>query len=49
MAPTEILAEQHFKTFTKTLEGANINVALLTGSLTKKKKDEKTSAPGTVG
>ncbi|MBQ1186454.1 MAG: ATP-dependent DNA helicase RecG [Clostridia bacterium] len=40
MAPTEILAEQHFKTFVKTLEGANINVALLTGSLTKKKKDE---------
>ncbi len=39
MAPTEILAEQHFKTFAKIFDSAGINVALLTGSLTKKKKD----------
>ena len=39
MAPTEILAEQHFKSFSSVLEGSGINVALLTGSLTKKKKD----------
>lgn len=40
MAPTEILAEQHFKTFSSVLNNHNINVALLTGSLTKKKKEE---------
>lgn len=40
MAPTEILAEQHFKTFCSVLEQSGINIALLTGSLTKKKKDE---------
>ena len=40
MAPTEILAEQHFKTFSSVLGDCGINVALLTGSLTKKKKDE---------
>lgn len=39
MAPTEILAEQHFKTFAKIFDSVGINVALLTGSLTKKKKD----------
>ncbi|MBQ5910664.1 MAG: ATP-dependent DNA helicase RecG [Clostridia bacterium] len=40
MAPTEILAEQHYKTFQNTFEGTNIKVDLLTGSLTKKKKEE---------
>lgn len=40
MAPTEILAEQHYKSFSSVLEKSGINVALLTGSLTKKKKDE---------
>lgn len=40
MAPTEILAEQHFKTFEKFFENTYIKVALLTGSLSKKKKDE---------
>ena len=40
MAPTEILAEQHFKNFSSLLEKSGIRVALLTGSLTKKKKDE---------
>ncbi len=39
MAPTEILAEQHFKTFSAFFENTGITVALLTGSLTKKKKD----------
>ena len=39
MAPTEILAEQHFDTFSAFFEGTDITVALLTGSLTKKKKD----------
>ncbi len=40
MAPTEILAEQHFKTFSKLFADANISVALLTGSLSKAKKDK---------
>ena len=40
MAPTEILAEQHFKTFSNFFETTDIRVALLTGSLSKKKKDE---------
>jgi len=33
MAPTEILAEQHFKNFRRLLEGMNINVLLLTSSV----------------
>ncbi len=40
MAPTEILAEQHYKSFSSVLEKSGMGVALLTGSLTKKKKDE---------
>ncbi len=32
MAPTEILANQHFQTITKLLDGINLNVRLLTGS-----------------
>lgn len=32
MAPTEILAQQHFKTITRFLAGMNINLKLLTGS-----------------
>lgn len=32
IAPTEILAKQHFTSITKMLEGLNINVELLTGS-----------------
>jgi ATP-dependent DNA helicase RecG len=32
MAPTEILAEQHFRTFTKMLGSLPVNVELLTGS-----------------
>ncbi|NDV96826.1 ATP-dependent DNA helicase RecG [Dysgonomonas sp. 521] len=40
MAPTEILATQHYQTVTESLKGLNINVELLTGS-TRKAKREK--------
>ena len=40
MAPTEILAQQHFKTFTKMLEGLPVNISLLTGSTRKAKREE---------
>jgi len=40
MAPTEILAEQHYKTLTDFLKGLNIRVGLLTGSLTYKQKKD---------
>lgn len=40
MAPTEILAEQHYKTFLSITENTGIRCALLTGSLTKKQKSE---------
>ncbi|MDR2814117.1 MAG: ATP-dependent DNA helicase RecG [Prevotellaceae bacterium] len=40
MAPTEILATQHFKSVTEMLHGMSINVALLTGS-TKKPERRK--------
>ncbi len=39
MAPTEILAEQHFKTFKSFFEGSGISVELLCGSMTKKQKE----------
>ena len=38
MAPTEILAEQHFKTFTHLFDRTGITVSLLTGSATKHQK-----------
>ncbi|MBE6735139.1 MAG: ATP-dependent DNA helicase RecG [Ruminococcaceae bacterium] len=38
MAPTEILAEQHFATLQKLFKDTNISVGLLTGSLTASKK-----------
>lgn len=38
MAPTEILARQHFETFSKLLENTDIKVALLTGSLKESEK-----------
>ena len=38
MAPTEILAEQHFKSITRLLAGSKIRVALLTGSLSPTEK-----------
>lgn len=40
MAPTEILAEQHFKSINKTLSKFNINIAMLTASMKKKEKDK---------
>ncbi len=39
MAPTEILAFQHFKTISGFLEGLNINIRLLTGSTKKSERD----------
>lgn len=39
MAPTEILAEQHYNTLKKFFDGTGITVELLIGSATKKKKD----------
>ncbi len=40
MAPTEILATQHYGTLSKFFDNTDIRVALLTGSLRKKQKDE---------
>lgn len=40
MAPTEILATQHFETLSGFLSPLGINVALLTGSMTAKQKKE---------
>lgn len=39
MAPTEILANQHLETITAFLQGTGVNVALLTGSTTKKQRE----------
>ena len=39
MAPTEILATQHFSNLKDIFKDYNLNVALLTGSTTKKEKD----------
>ncbi len=38
MAPTEVLAIQHYKNFIKLMEGSNVNIALLTGSTKKKER-----------
>ncbi|MBQ6163066.1 MAG: ATP-dependent DNA helicase RecG [Clostridia bacterium] len=40
MAPTEVLAGQHFRTFLNFFDGTEIRVAALSGSMTKKSKDE---------
>ncbi|MGM9522392.1 MAG: ATP-dependent DNA helicase RecG [Oscillospiraceae bacterium] len=40
MAPTEILAEQHYKTLSTLLEPLGMNVVLLTGALTAKARRE---------
>lgn len=40
MAPTEVLANQHFKELTGLFEPYGIHVALLTGSMTAKEKRE---------
>ena len=39
MAPTEILAEQHYKKFSQWLAPLNINIAWLTGSQSKKERE----------
>jgi len=38
MAPTEILAQQHYRSISKFLDGLDINVQLLTGSTKKKER-----------
>ncbi|MDR3180436.1 MAG: ATP-dependent DNA helicase RecG, partial [Prevotellaceae bacterium] len=40
MAPTEILAQQHYESISKFIEGTNIRVGLLTGSTKKKGRRE---------
>ena len=40
MAPTEILAQQHFEGFNELLEGTDIKISLLTGSVKSKEKKE---------
>lgn len=40
MAPTEILAKQHYKTFTKTLQKYSFNIQFIAGSTPKKQKEE---------
>ncbi|MEG2337720.1 MAG: ATP-dependent DNA helicase RecG [Clostridium sp.] len=40
MAPTEILARQHFESISESLKDFNINIEILTGSNTKKQKRE---------
>lgn len=40
MAPTEILAQQHFTTLTELLQGLNIEIELLTGSVKKSQRNE---------
>ena len=44
MAPTEILARQHFATFTRMLEGLDVRVAILTGS--SKQRERRKSLEG---
>ena len=50
MAPTEILATQHYINLVKFLKGTKVNVALLTGSTPKKEKNEiyKGLSDGTI-
>ena len=40
MAPTEVLAAQHYESFTELLESYDIKIALLTGSTKTKEKRE---------
>lgn len=40
MAPTEVLAQQHYKAFTEMLSGLGVRVELLSGSLTVKEKND---------
>lgn len=43
MAPTEILAQQHYSTLSRMLRGQSTTVALLTGSMKKREKEEVTA------
>lgn len=40
MAPTEVLAEQHYQSFLRTLKDTEIRVGFLSGRLTEKKRNE---------
>ena len=40
MAPTELLAEQHFKTVRALLEGSSVKLALLTSSISSKEREQ---------
>ena len=50
MAPTEVLAMQHYESFTKMLGGRNVRIGLLTGSMkaSDKKKIKKQCEEGTA-
>ena len=39
MAPTEILAKQHYESIKEYFKEYDINISLLTGSITKKQKE----------
>ena len=45
MVPTEVLATQHFETFTKLFEGTGIKCDLLVGSTKAKDKKELKELP----
>lgn len=45
IAPTELLAEQHYLTFKNMLEGLNVNIELITSSSLKSKKKQKEILP----
>jgi ATP-dependent DNA helicase RecG len=51
MAPTEILAEQHYITLTRLLEGKKVKIGLLTGSVTGRDREELLAqlADGSLG
>jgi ATP-dependent DNA helicase RecG len=51
MAPTEILAQQHFKTISSLIEGMDVRVELLTGSTktVKRKQIQESLRDGTLG
>ena len=45
VAPTELLAEQHYLTFKNMLKGLNVNIELVTSSTLKSKKKQKEILP----